>query len=119
MSIGETIAMDDLDSTIEVLETYEAREKGTETQAASVGKVPIGIIEHYFEKIGVAAIKLEGTLKVGDIIEVGTEEEAVRQRISSMQINREDVSEASEGESIGVKLKHPVDEGSSVYRIGQ
>ncbi len=111
--------MDDLDNTIEVIETYEAKERGNAVANVQSGRVLVGSVEGYFDRIGVVAIKLTGALKVGDIIEIGTEDEAVRQRISSMQINREDVTEASEGDSVGIKLRYSVDEGSSVYRITQ
>ncbi|MDE1850449.1 MAG: translation elongation factor-like protein [Candidatus Micrarchaeota archaeon] len=80
-------------------------------------KAHIGTVEHFFDKINVAAIKLIGPLKVGDIIEIGDEESAVREKIRSMQIDREDVERAGEGDSIGIKLGHKVAAGSRVYRI--
>ncbi|MDE1828299.1 MAG: translation elongation factor-like protein [Candidatus Micrarchaeota archaeon] len=77
----------------------------------------MGVVEHFFDKIDVVAIKLSGPLKVGDIIEIGDEENAVRQKITSMQIDREDVGHAGEGDSIGIKLAHKVSPGSRVYRL--
>ena len=81
------------------------------------GKVLVGTVEHFFEKLKVAAVKLDKALQVGNIIEIGGEDEAIRQRVTGMQIDREDVSQASEGESVGIKVIHPVQKGSNVYRI--
>ncbi|MDE1846232.1 MAG: translation elongation factor-like protein [Candidatus Micrarchaeota archaeon] len=77
----------------------------------------IGSVEGFFSKINVVAIKLSGDLKVGDLIEIGDEESSVKQRISSMQIDRHDVQSASAGDSVGIKLNYKVSEGSSVYRV--
>ena len=109
--------MKDLDSAIENLEAWEAKERGQSNPGESKRKVLVGRVERFFGKISVVAISLSSDLKIGDIIEIGDEEDAVRQRISSMQIDRVDVTEASEGESVGIKLKHPVRADSQVYRI--
>ncbi|MDE1851148.1 MAG: translation elongation factor-like protein [Candidatus Micrarchaeota archaeon] len=77
----------------------------------------IGTVEEFFDRINVAAVKLTQSLKVGDVIEVGNEEEAVRQKVSSMQIDRNDVEEAGGGDSVGIKLNHKVPLGSEVYKI--
>jgi translation elongation factor EF-1alpha len=109
--------MKDLEDAINSLEAWEAKESG----ASEVGKAPekelVGTVEQFFERINVVAIKLNGTLKVGDVIEIGDDEEAVRQRISSMQINRENVEEAGEGDSVGIKLNYRVAEGREVYKM--
>ncbi|MGI0100477.1 MAG: hypothetical protein ACREBH_02025 [Candidatus Micrarchaeaceae archaeon] len=80
-------------------------------------RVEIGTVEHFFSKIGVAAIKITGSLKVGDSIEIEDDNGTVAVRISSMQIDRKDVSEATEGDSIGVKVDKPVSQGSIVYFV--
>lgn len=114
---------DNLDNVMDALSSLEDREKrergaGEEGAASdNVKKIEVGKVEHYYSKLGVVAIKLTGTLKVGDLIEIGSEDEAVRQRIASMQINRMDVDEASAGQSIGIKVKYPIVAGKSVYRL--
>ncbi|MCL4365270.1 MAG: hypothetical protein M1569_01900 [Candidatus Marsarchaeota archaeon] len=111
--------MRDLDSAIENLEAWEAKEKGNAEPTMVSNRVLIGRVEQFFEKIGVMAITLESDLKVGDIIEIGNYEEAVRQKISSMQIDKKDVAEAGRGNDVGIKLKYRVSAGSEVYRIGR
>lgn len=110
--------MEDLDNAMEVQEAYEARERGDYVKKDhGHSKEQVGMVEHFFDKINVVAIKLSAQLKVGDIIEIGDEESAVREKISSMQINREDVGAAFEGDSIGIKLKHKVNAGDIVYKL--
>jgi len=109
--------MNDLDSAINSLEAWEEKERGGPKQGAQSQKVLIGVVDQFFDRINVAALELKGTLKVGDIIEIGTDEEAIRQRVSSMQINRENIEVASQGDSVGIKLNHAVTVGSSVYRM--
>lgn len=73
---------------------WEDRDRDREAHGRKNGRVLVGSVEKFFDRISVAAIKLAGDLKVGDIIEIGGDEEAIRQRISSMQIDRIDVEEA-------------------------
>ena len=120
--MGRKASYDDLDNVMDTLSSLEEREKresgiGADERAGSTAKAVIGEVEHYYSKLGVAAIRLTGTLKAGDLIEIGSEDEEIRQRVASMQINREDVEEASAGQSIGIKVKHPVSAGSNVYRL--
>ncbi len=107
----------DLDSTIDALETADAKENGQRPASRGQGKILVGTVEDFFGNIDVVAIKLVGSVKVGDIIEIGDPDDAVRQRVSSMQIDREDVYEAGEGDSVGIKLKYKVGLGRSVYKI--
>ena len=107
--------MDDIDNVMEVLDTLEARKSAANRPEHR--RVQIGNIEHFFDRINVAAITLTGNLKVGDTIEIENEEFMVRQTVKSMQINRKDVDEASEGDDVGIKVSVPVPNGSTVYRL--
>jgi len=81
----------------------------------SIHKVLVGRVEHFFDKINVAAIQLSGNLRVGDVIEIGNENESLRLQVTSMQINKEKVETASDGDSVGIKVDKPVNIGSNVY----
>jgi len=108
--------MDDLDNVMDVLDSMEARNKSA-SQPAARGRVEIGKVERFFDKLNVVAIKLTGALAVGDTIEIENEDYAIRQKVASMQIDRKDIVEAGEGDDVGIKLKVPVREGSSVYKL--
>ncbi len=95
-----------------------ARQDRQDSQSGLPGKVRVGSVELFFERIGVAAIALEASLKVGDVIEIGTEDDAIRQRVTSMQIDRKEVLEAGPGDSVGIRVKCPVPKGSEVCKVG-
>ena len=80
-------------------------------------RIRIGEVEHFFDKINVAAIVLTGPLRAGDTIEIANGAETIRQKVESMQIDRREVSEASGGDSVGIKVATKVARGSIVYRI--
>ena len=108
----------ELDNAMDVMNSIEEREQYSRSpRQQAQEKVLIGTVEGFFSKINVVAIKLSSNLKVGDTIEIGDEESSVRQRITSMQIDRKDVTEAAPGESVGIKLNYKVPEGSSVYKV--
>jgi len=109
--------LDDIIKSQEERENREATSKITSDASAESGKVYLGVIEAYFSRLGVAALKLDEELAVGDIIEIGDGEEAIRQRVSSMQINRKDVDSAGKGDSVGILVRCPVKVGTSVYKI--
>ncbi len=110
--------MDNLDNVMDVLNSLEEKQQTAKQRVQTdSGRVLVGDVEHFYDKINVAAIKLSGDLRIGDTVELESEEYTVRQKIESMQINRKDVDEASDGESIGIKLRVPVPSGSRVYRI--
>lgn len=77
-----------------------------------------GKIVHYFDKIGVAVIKVSSPLKKGDEIRIaGGQETDFTQEIASMQIDHEEIASAKKGDEVGVKVKEKVREGYSVYKV--
>jgi putative protease len=80
----------------------------------------IGVIDHYYDKIGVAVIKLEsGKLKVGDKIKVFDREgnELFEQEVASMQINGTSVDSVKKGDDFGMKIDQKVKEGYEVHLV--
>ena len=77
----------------------------------------IGVITHYFGKISVGIIKLKAGLKVGDKIHIKGAHDDFLQVIKSMQLNHKDITRASKGNEIGIKVKLPVHENDRVYRV--
>jgi putative protease len=117
MTIKRSEKMDDLDNVMDVLDAMEAK-KGASAHVASAGRALVGEVDRFFDNLNVAAIRLSDTLAVGDTIEIENEEYTLRQRVSSMQIDRKDVDSASSGDDVGIKVSVPVKRGSSVYKLG-
>jgi putative protease len=78
-------------------------------------KKRIGKITHFFPKISVAVIELEGNVKAGDTIEIEGHGGSFEQKIDSMQINHVAVNAAKKGDAIGMKVIQPVREGDVVF----
>ena len=83
-----------------------------ETKEMQVGKVA-----HYFSKIGVAVIEVtDGSIKVGDEIRIKGHTSDFMQKITSMQMEHENVEMAEPGQSIGLKVNEPVRANDLVYK---
>ncbi|NHJ15300.1 MAG: translation elongation factor-like protein [Candidatus Thorarchaeota archaeon] len=77
----------------------------------------IGKITRYFHKIGVAAIMLEDSLKVGDTISIQGATTDFEQDVASMQVDRKDIKEGESGQEIAIKVKDRVRENDEVYLV--
>lgn len=80
-------------------------------------EVEIGIVRHYFSKIGVAAIDLTKGLAVGDKIHIKGATTDFKQKIGSMQIEHEKLEKAKAGQSIGTKVSEQVREHDKVFKL--
>ncbi len=77
----------------------------------------IGVVSNYFEHVGVAAIKLTDSLKVGDTLRFKGGETDFEQKIESMQIQHKQVKSAKKGDEIGVKVDERVRKDYKVFKI--
>lgn len=76
-----------------------------------------GTVEHYFSKISVAVVSLVDELKVGDEILIEGKTTSLKQRVESMQIEKQPISVAKPGDKIGLKVEGRVREGDKVYKL--
>ncbi len=77
----------------------------------------VGVVTRYFAKIGVAAIILEDTLKVGSKICVEGTTTNFEQNVASMQIDRADIQVGEAGQEIAIKVSERVREKDKVYLL--
>ena len=78
----------------------------------------IGVVEHFFTHINVAAIKIKnGELKIGDTIHIVGAHTDFKQKIESMEIDRKPVESVTSGDDVGIKVKDRVREKDIVYKI--
>jgi len=77
----------------------------------------VGKVIHYYDKIGVAIIKLDKSIKVGDKLKFVKNDEEFEQIIESMQIEHEQITEGKKGQEIGIKVSQAEKEGTLVYKI--
>lgn len=76
----------------------------------------VGKIIHYYDKIGVGVVRLEGILKVGDAIHVKGKASDFEQTVESMQLEHESVDSGNKGQEVAVKLNEKAHEGDIVYK---
>ncbi len=87
-----------------------------EQKPLSEGK-QIGVVSNFFEHINVAAIKLDGNLKIGDKIKVVGGEVSFEQPVDSMQIHGKIIAKAKKGDDVGIKIVEKVRKGYRVYLV--
>ena len=76
----------------------------------------IGEVMTYYANIGVTAIELTGSVKVGDIIIFRGFTTDLEHKVDSMQIEHDTVQEAKAGDQIGVKVSSKVRKNDRVYK---
>lgn len=78
----------------------------------------VGVVKHYFNKIGVAAIVFSSKLSVGDKVKfVRNAKELFQQEVVSIQKDHESIPTVKKGDDVGMKIDKPVGEGTEVFKI--
>jgi len=75
----------------------------------------IGTVTHWYDKIGVAVVKLSGPLAKGDKIKIKKGDEEFEDTVSSLQIDHADVVFAKKGADAAIKISHKAKEGAKVF----
>jgi len=88
--------------------------KAVKAQAKPKEKL-LGLIDHYFKNISVAAIRVKAPFKVGDVIHVLGHTTNFYQRVDSMQIDHQEVARVKKGDDVGMKIKEFVRDNDKVY----
>lgn len=78
----------------------------------------IGKVTHYYDKLGVAIIDLDGALSVGDEVKfVRGGEDFFKQKVESIQVEHEKKDTAGKGDVVGLKTQEKVKEGTEVFKV--
>ncbi|PIU33139.1 hypothetical protein COY29_02235 [Candidatus Woesebacteria bacterium CG_4_10_14_0_2_um_filter_39_14] len=77
----------------------------------------VGVIVHYYDKIGVAVVKVLTPIKVGDRIKISGHDKEFEQEIASMQVEHKNIDQAKKGDDVGMKVDQPVKDGDEVYKV--
>jgi len=77
----------------------------------------IGKVIHYYDKLLVAIVKLNDDLKIGDEIKIVKGDSEFTQKVESMQMEHEPVSEAKKGSEVGMKVSQETKNGAKVYLV--
>ena len=77
----------------------------------------IGEVTHYYNKLGVAIVKLKDKLNIGDRIRFGRGETQFDQSVDSMQIDHAGVKTGKKGDEVGVKVAGKAHDGAPVFKL--
>lgn len=83
-----------------------------------VDEKPVGRVIHYYDKIGVAVVRLESAVKTGDALKFAKDENAFEQTVSSMQFDHKPIDAGKKGQEVAIKVDQPTKEGTLVYMAG-
>ena len=88
------------------------------THVRSMERKKVGEVFHFFGHIGVAAIKLtDGSLAVGDTVQIQGPTTNLEQLVDSLQVEHGAVSNAAQGQEVGMKVRDRVREKDFVYKL--
>jgi len=79
----------------------------------------IGRVIHYYNRLGVAVLDLENTLKVGDLIHVSGKTTDFIQRVGSMEVDHRKVSALGPGSNGALQLVDRARRGDAVYLVSE
>lgn len=79
----------------------------------------VGKVTHYFPRVRAAAIKLKVALKLGDRVRIKGHTTDFTQEITSLQIDRQSITQARRGQEIGLLVDSRVRRKDIVYRAEQ
>ena len=78
----------------------------------------IGYISNYYNKISVAAVEVTaGTVSVNDTLHIKGHSPDFELKADSIQLDHAPVTEAKQGDSIGLKVPEEVRRKDKVYKI--
>ncbi len=77
----------------------------------------VGKVIHYYDKIGVAVVRLSGTLSTGDAVKIKKGDEEFTDIVESMQMDHQPVISAQPGNEVAMKISQHTKEGALVFRL--
>lgn len=78
---------------------------------------PIGEVTHYYGGLGVAIVKFNKVVKVGERINFKGMTTDFEEVIQSMQYDHKDIESAKKNQEIGIKVNNKVRDGDKVYVV--
>lgn len=79
----------------------------------------IGQVTHYFNRLGVAVLKLDEGLKIGDLIHVHGHSTDFVQRVGSMEIDHRKMETVGPGEDVALQVVDRVRRGDRVFLVSE
>ena len=81
--------------------------------------IRIGKVKHFYSRLGVAVIDVEGELELGQVISIQGHTTDLVQRAFSMEIDHQKIFKAGPGMEIALKVNDPVRKGDQLYKVAE
>ncbi|KKU28701.1 MAG: hypothetical protein UX80_C0013G0007 [Candidatus Amesbacteria bacterium GW2011_GWA2_47_11b] len=80
-----------------------------------IANLKVGVVTHYYDKIGVAVVDLTSSVHTGDVIKFSGSTD-FSQTVTSLQVEHEKIESAKKGDTVGLKVDQPVKPGDEVLK---
>ncbi len=77
----------------------------------------LGRVDDFFAQVGVIALKLKSSLRVGNSIHIKGHTTDLIEPVTSMQIEHQAVESAQKGDSVGIRISGPARKRDWVFRV--
>lgn len=81
-----------------------------------ISNLKVGVVTHYYDKIGVAVVDLTSTIHTGDVIKFSGSTD-FSQTVTSLQVEHEKIETAKKGDTVGLKVEQNVKPGDEVLKV--
>ena len=79
--------------------------------------IRVGEVTHFYDRLGVAVLKLREPICIGDTLHLLGHHTDFQQKVESLQIEHQPVTEASPGQDVALKVTQTVHPGDSVFKV--
>ena len=98
--------------------TAKKTRKKQKTKKKKLTPDPIGRVTHYFPKAEATAVLIKrGQINIGDTLYYKGHTTNFKQRVDSLQINRQPVTKAGKGDEVGIEVKSRTREHDLVFKV--
>lgn len=80
-----------------------------------ISNLKVGVVTHYYDKIGVAVVDLTSSLHVGDVVKISGSND-FSQTVTSLQVEHEKINAAKKGDTVGLKTDQAVKPGDEILK---
>lgn len=84
---------------------------------STLDKDLVGKVVHYYDKIGVAVVKLSRNLKTGDKVKFVHGDNTFEQTVESMQLEHAQINSGGKGDEVAIKVNQVAKDGTLVYFV--
>ncbi len=77
----------------------------------------LGEVTHFYGHLGVAVVKFDSSVSVGDTVHFKGATTDFTQTIKSMQFDHKEIDKASKGKEVGLKVDNKVRAGDKVFPV--